>query len=254
MVNNDFLMGYGAGKAAGGGGGSTLITKTITENGTYAASSDNADGYSSVTVDVAGGDTPVVPAGYTQLDYITGDGNAYIDTGVTRQAGDELELVGGISPSHGSGYWHPFGTPNCFIQFQNYLPPVQTATAHLNSSGNHTTQIISLLTEYRITDTTFYQTDVRGYTTGVVSYSGDVAADTQSMILFGRHTASGGVDYKANGYSIFRFKWYRGGALIHDFVPAIQQSDNALGMYDIIDNVFHTNAASTGAFSGGTLD
>ena len=30
----------------------TLTTKTITENGTYAASSDNADGYSSVTVNV----------------------------------------------------------------------------------------------------------------------------------------------------------------------------------------------------------
>lgn len=33
----------------------TLITKTITSNGTYAASSDNADGYSSVTVNVSGG-------------------------------------------------------------------------------------------------------------------------------------------------------------------------------------------------------
>ena len=33
----------------GSGGGSTLITKTITANGTYNASSDNADGYSSVT-------------------------------------------------------------------------------------------------------------------------------------------------------------------------------------------------------------
>ena len=32
-----------------------LITKSITANGTYAASSDNADGYSSVTVNVAGG-------------------------------------------------------------------------------------------------------------------------------------------------------------------------------------------------------
>lgn len=54
MVNNDFLMGYGAGKAAGGGG-STLITKTITTNGTYTAEDDNADGYSEVTVDVSGG-------------------------------------------------------------------------------------------------------------------------------------------------------------------------------------------------------
>ena len=37
----------------GGGGSATLIEKTITENGTYKASSDNADGYSKVTVDVS---------------------------------------------------------------------------------------------------------------------------------------------------------------------------------------------------------
>lgn len=34
------------------GGGATLITKTITENGTYNASDDDADGYSEVTVNV----------------------------------------------------------------------------------------------------------------------------------------------------------------------------------------------------------
>ena len=33
----------------------TLITKSITQNGTYNASSDSADGYSSVTVNVSGG-------------------------------------------------------------------------------------------------------------------------------------------------------------------------------------------------------
>ena len=37
---------------ASGGGGSILTTKSITANGTYNASSDNADGYSSVTVNV----------------------------------------------------------------------------------------------------------------------------------------------------------------------------------------------------------
>ena len=37
---------------SGGGGSSTLITKTITENGTYLAEDDDADGYSSVTVNV----------------------------------------------------------------------------------------------------------------------------------------------------------------------------------------------------------
>lgn len=38
-----------------GGGGSTLITKSITQNGTYNAQDDNADGYSQVTVSVSGG-------------------------------------------------------------------------------------------------------------------------------------------------------------------------------------------------------
>lgn len=42
-------------KCMGGGGGSqpVLVTKTITQNGTYNASSDNADGYSQVTVNVS---------------------------------------------------------------------------------------------------------------------------------------------------------------------------------------------------------
>lgn len=37
------------------GGGGTLITKTITQNGTYSAQDDDADGYSEVTVNVSGG-------------------------------------------------------------------------------------------------------------------------------------------------------------------------------------------------------
>lgn len=36
----------------GGGGSATLITKAITANGTYSAEDDDADGYSSVTVNV----------------------------------------------------------------------------------------------------------------------------------------------------------------------------------------------------------
>jgi lysophospholipase L1-like esterase len=45
---------------SGGGSSATLITKTITENGTYLASDDDADGYDSVTVNVAGGASNIV--------------------------------------------------------------------------------------------------------------------------------------------------------------------------------------------------
>ena len=47
-----YRMASAPGSGGGGGGGATLITKTVTANGTYSASSDNADGYSSVTVSI----------------------------------------------------------------------------------------------------------------------------------------------------------------------------------------------------------
>ncbi len=47
---SDFVSAINA--ISGGGGGSTLVSKSITANGTYNASSDSADGYSSVTVNV----------------------------------------------------------------------------------------------------------------------------------------------------------------------------------------------------------
>lgn len=45
--------------------GATLTTKTITANGTYNASSDSADGYSSVTVNVSGGSSNFVTGTFT---------------------------------------------------------------------------------------------------------------------------------------------------------------------------------------------
>ena len=49
-----------------GSGSATLVTKNITQNGTYNASADNADGYSQVTVSVSGGGTsyPIIDAIY----------------------------------------------------------------------------------------------------------------------------------------------------------------------------------------------
>lgn len=50
-----------------GGGSATLITKSISTNGTYNASSDNADGYSSVTVSVPATITTLTPSAYDAL-------------------------------------------------------------------------------------------------------------------------------------------------------------------------------------------
>lgn len=69
-----------------GGGGSTLGTKTITQNGTYNATDDNLDGYSEVTVSVSGG---VTPTGTKQIS-ITENGTTTED--VTNYASAEITV------------------------------------------------------------------------------------------------------------------------------------------------------------------
>lgn len=70
------------------GSSPTLITKSITQNGTYNASSDNADGYSSVTVNVSGGGGGS-KFGAT-IDTLLGDVDA---NGVLQQPTEQSDLV-----------------------------------------------------------------------------------------------------------------------------------------------------------------
>ena len=60
----------------GGGGSPTLITKSITLNGTYDADDDNADGYSEVTVNVQGGASVTETQGTYGTEVIVTSGSA----------------------------------------------------------------------------------------------------------------------------------------------------------------------------------
>lgn len=77
------------------GGGSTLITKSITENGTYNASSDSADGYSSVTVNVAASASKMVTGTFT------GDSAGALAVTVP-YSGSGYPIAGIVFPSDGA--------------------------------------------------------------------------------------------------------------------------------------------------------
>jgi len=82
----------------GGGGGSTLIEKSISANGTYNASSDNADGYSKVTVDIpSGGHTVIVTTIPNAKVTLTSLDNTYTD--IADNTG-ELQLTGVVAGTY----------------------------------------------------------------------------------------------------------------------------------------------------------
>lgn len=202
-----------------------------------------------------GGGGSILPTGYTQLEFIAGDGASWINTGEYRQSGDELDIYGGLLRTGGSFYWHPFGTGECFIQFNGYALPTRNAVVCVNSTGAQTNiSTATMLIHTKVTDTQVVQYSKHGYDkTTVLDIVGTVPTDSRPMALFARKTAES-ADYPANGFAIFNFRWYRTGVLIHNMVPAMRDADEVLGMYDTVTNTFLTNAAGSGAFWGETID
>ena len=71
---------------------SELATKTITENGTYLASTDNVDGYSEVTVNVSsGGSGDDEYANYIQIENMI-KGTSYVEADEIEAACDDISM------------------------------------------------------------------------------------------------------------------------------------------------------------------
>lgn len=86
---------------------SKIIPKTITENGTYNASSDNADGYSKVTVDVAGGGE-TFEVDFSSLDFVEWTANkSYAETLSAIENGDNVrfKFVNSGETKDSTGYY-----------------------------------------------------------------------------------------------------------------------------------------------------
>lgn len=113
FVNGELVTGTAS------GGGATLITKSITANGTYNASSDNADGYSSVTVNVSGGGGLVYETGtWTPATDISRGTIAFTNAHTTRPCSVIVSDATGTAPTGGtmiywavSSWYDAFGLP-----------------------------------------------------------------------------------------------------------------------------------------------
>lgn len=75
------------------------------------------------------------------------------------------------------------------------------------------------------------------------TYSGT----TYTMYLFTRHRPDSELRWTVK---IYYFKIYDNWTLVRDFVPCYRKSDNVIGLYDLVNNQFYTNAW-TGTFSKG---
>ena len=137
------------GTGTASGGGATLITKSITANGTYNASSDNADGYSSVTVNVSGGGGG--------LEYEMGTWTPASDIGTTTIsfANTHSSAPFFYMISDASGTYSSQSSSNCLVSYFNYH---QFTGAAINVDNGTTYNYANALSRYRSGATTISNT------------------------------------------------------------------------------------------------
>lgn len=229
-----YLMGKKAG--GGGGGGSTIVPKTITVNGTYSASSDNADGYSPVTVNVGG---VVLPAEYQRVKYLSVTGTQYAEVSTEQVNNKKLVISFTSEATAGTGERGFIGRSVGATPFEIYYD-INSLHIYVNNTIN------TLLNN----------------TSNNVIYSGEFDLDSynNSTIYIGLYRTDKYV-FTGNIYE-FSMRERLNSAMenpalspitpevyIH-LIPCYRKSDNEPGFYDVVNNVFYTNVG-TGEFGIG---
>ena len=205
----------------------------------------------------------ILPAGYTELEYIESSGTQYIDTGVSLRDYDQNLFITldtyfessptavgtqGLNYSGASGYyWHSF-------------PEQDTSSYYMQCSAGSWSTFTSVYGS-RVTITSNSKT--AKFTIG------DQTMTSGSSSFINAATAAGSSN-NGNLYLFAANDWYTDSAadfmygeriysctfsnatteeLIRDFVPCLRESDGEIGLYDYVTGTFFTNQG-TGEFIG----
>ena len=186
-----------------------------------------------------------LPIEYQEVEYIESSGTQYIDTGY-KPTSNNLRIAcefkytadhkaSSVFGSESSGQYsiNPWGAPKFYVGSSTQLL-AQTTTLNtkylLDAHANAGTFTVSL-----------------NGTTNSTSYSGSILT-TVNMGIFCNIAA--GVAREFCSMKLYAMYIYDNGNLVRNFVPCYRKSDNVAGLYDLVNNVFYTNAGS-GVFAVG---
>lgn len=183
-----------------------------------------------------------LPNGFTQLQYIQSTGTQYIKL-ENPYSWNSWKIEGrGEFTRLTSDRQHLFGNDSGSYEIDN------NGTCTYNGVTKTLYGLIHTLTyEHRkITNTSRYR---KTYTLDGELWTGfESTWNANSCISFFKHHYAVNEVWSRPAYAkLYYAKLYQDDVLIHDFLPAKRNSDNIVGLYDIITNTFYTNNG-TGTF------
>lgn len=196
-----------------------------------------------------------LPEEYQELEYIESTGTQYIDTGVipTPNVGAKLvyHITGRVTSDScmmmtGSDSWRwGFGYRNsgdvlqisglCYsgVSWENYYVSIKKSTIEYNVNNDHTCYLNGNLLRDNIP-------------VGTVTTTG-------TIYIFASNYNGEGTTWRPGVMRVYRCQMYTNGHIIRDFIPCVRKSDNAVGLYDMIENEFHANGGTDEFIKGSKI-
>lgn len=194
----------------------------------------------------------LLPDEYQQVDYIESSGTQYIDTGIATSNNMKVEAKA-VST---------FGLSNGPLTYSAALLGARKSglSSYFGYTSGVTDDFIGNGTEYvqiprngnQDLLTLEYDNNSANISCGNYSYSNNSLSIniTNSFNIYLLAINQDNTAISLGTYKLYTFKIYDNNTLVRDFIPCYRKSDNVLGLYDLINKVFYTNAG-TGAFTYG---
>lgn len=181
-----------------------------------------------------------LPSGYRELSYIKSSGTQYIDIGFKPNQNTRMVLEAASTEGKSDNNVYLFG---CDAGFGTNGFSVSTWTAGFGSATS-TSDFDWSDGEKHIIDLNCGTLAIDGTVkwTATATFQSAYNAYVMSM------NRSGNTVMPFTG-KLFSCKVYDNGTLIRDCIPAKRTSDSVVGLYDVVNGVFYTNAG-TGSFVG----
>ena len=188
---------------------------------------------------------------YTKLEYIESTGTQYIDTGYVPNPYTQVEMDFDASVS---GKW-VLGSRTSYTDSGSFGIYLNSDTQYWARIGGNTDSndyklnVTSVLGRHKIYVTSLVLMQDDFYKLDFVSNN---SLGSKSLYI-GAMNDNGSTDSRIFIGKIYSFKIFEQNEMIRNFVPCKRNSDNAIGLYDEVNDVFYTNSG-TGTFGYGELN
>lgn len=197
----------------------------------------------------------LLPSEYQQVEYIQSSGNQYIDTNVLGKSGLTYELK--FILSNLSSDVIPMGCRE-ENSYRAYLLDKEVDNdVFLGFGTNYIKTNISgsIFSNVNIVKTILKDGEQKIYINNELEYENNLSQSfsiNNSIYLFASNNGTV-ITNKLVG-KVYYAKIYDNDTLIRDFIPCYRNSDNEVGMYDLVNDVFYTNQDTDTFAKGANVD